>query len=51
VGVERAEHFLNQWAVHISGGPDIAEQVAEDLGFHYKGIVSLWSVESKVGEA
>ncbi|KAI5696549.1 hypothetical protein M8J75_014340 [Diaphorina citri] len=39
VGVERAEHFLNQWAVHISGGPDIAEQVAEDLGFHYKGIL------------
>jgi hypothetical protein len=41
VGVERAEHFLNQWVVHISGDPDIANQVAQDLGFHYNGIVRI----------
>ncbi|XP_008475999.1 neuroendocrine convertase 1-like isoform X2 [Diaphorina citri] len=40
VGVERAEHFLNQWVVHISGDPDIANQVAQDLGFHYNGIIN-----------
>lgn len=41
VGVERAEHFVNQWVVKMQGGPGLAGQVAEDLGFQYRGIVSF----------
>uniref|UniRef100_A0A8D8SYB9 Neuroendocrine convertase 1 n=1 Tax=Cacopsylla melanoneura TaxID=428564 RepID=A0A8D8SYB9_9HEMI len=40
VGVERAEHFVNQWVVHIDGDADFADQVAQDLGFHYNGIIN-----------
>ena len=32
--------FLNQWAVHILGGPLVADQVANDIGFENLGQVS-----------
>ena len=34
-------HFTNQWAVHVPGGEEAARGVADDLGYHYKGPVSL----------
>ncbi|XP_076390926.1 furin-like protease 1 isoform X3 [Megachile rotundata] len=35
--------YTNQWAVHIEGGPEVAQQVAEEHGFQYLDkIVDNW---------
>lgn len=42
-----AAHYTPQWAVHVSGGPDVAQQVAQRNGFVYLGQVqsrSLYTV-------
>lgn len=31
----RVAAYTNQWAVHIEGGPDVAQQVAREHGFQY----------------
>ncbi|KZC05589.1 hypothetical protein WN55_04529 [Dufourea novaeangliae] len=31
----RATAYTNQWAMHIEGGPEIAQQVAREHGFQY----------------
>lgn len=33
-------HYTQQWALHISGGRDVADQVAKDHGFTNVGEVS-----------
>lgn len=33
--------FTNTWAVHISGGPTVADSVARKHGFHNLGQVSF----------
>lgn len=39
----RAAAYTNQWAVHIEGGPDVAQQVAREHGFQYLDkIVDDW---------
>ena len=35
----KARHFTNQWAIHVEGGPDVAEAVARDLGYVNHGQV------------
>lgn len=40
-GDDDSGSFLNQWAVHILGGPRVADQVAADIGFESLGQVSL----------
>ena len=37
----RANAFTNQWAAHIEGGPETAQQVARDHGFRYLDEVRL----------
>jgi len=36
----RAASYLNQWAVHIPGGHDVAQRVANELGYINRGQVS-----------
>lgn len=31
----RVASYTNQWAVHIEGGPEVAQQVAQEHGFQY----------------
>lgn len=31
----RVAAYTNQWAVHIEGGPEVAQQVAREHGFQY----------------
>ncbi|XP_043793748.1 furin-like protease 1 isoform X1 [Apis laboriosa] len=39
----RVAAYTNQWAVHIEGGPDVAQQVAREHGFQYLDkIVDDW---------
>ncbi|XP_015439209.1 PREDICTED: furin-like protease 1, isoform 1-CRR isoform X2 [Dufourea novaeangliae] len=39
----RATAYTNQWAMHIEGGPEIAQQVAREHGFQYLDkIVDDW---------
>lgn len=33
-------HFTHTWAVHIPGGAEVAQQVADDHGMHFRGMVS-----------
>jgi len=33
--------YLNQWAVHIPGGHDVAKRVARELGYINYGQVSI----------
>ena len=35
--------YLNKWAVHIRGGPSVADQVAVEHGFVNYGQVSVMS--------
>lgn len=30
-----AQHYTNQWAVHVEGGEDVAKRLAEQHGFTY----------------
>ncbi|KAG7210510.1 hypothetical protein KM043_012031 [Ampulex compressa] len=39
----RVAAFTNQWAAHIPGGPEVAEQVAQECGFRYLDKVSALS--------
>lgn len=32
-------HYTQQWAVHIEGGPQVADEVARDHGFENQGQV------------
>lgn len=34
-------HYTHQWAVHIEGGEQVAEEVARDHGFTNHGLVSI----------
>ncbi|CAL4170682.1 unnamed protein product, partial [Meganyctiphanes norvegica] len=36
-GHEHTTQYLNEWAVHVEGGPNIAQSLATDLGYTYKG--------------
>ncbi|KAK9307456.1 hypothetical protein QLX08_002254 [Tetragonisca angustula] len=39
----RVASYTNQWAVHIEGGPEVAQQVAQEHGFQYLDkIVDNW---------
>ena len=33
------KNFVNEWAVHVTGGVEAAKQVARELGYDYKGQV------------
>lgn len=33
-------HYTRQWAVHLNGGPEVADEVARDHGFVNLGQVS-----------
>lgn len=37
----RVAAYTNQWAVHIEGGPDVAQQVAREHGFQYLDKVGI----------
>lgn len=42
-GAEHATEYLNEWIVHVPGGPKIAATLARDLGYHFHGQVSqIW---------
>lgn len=36
-------HYTQQWAVHIPGGSEVADKVAQDHGFINHGLVSCSS--------
>ncbi|XP_045115111.1 neuroendocrine convertase 1-like isoform X2 [Portunus trituberculatus] len=38
-GDEPAPLYLNEWVVHLTGGPHLAATVAKDLGYHFLGQV------------
>ncbi|RZC40349.1 hypothetical protein BDFB_002889 [Asbolus verrucosus] len=42
-------HYTQQWAVHIEGGPQVADEVARDHGFDNQGQVSevIFVIEEK----
>lgn len=39
-GREHTKAFLNEWAVHMTGGQELARAVAKDLGYQFLGQVS-----------
>ena len=43
-GEEVLEVYSNEWLVGIPGGPKIAGEIAEKLGFVNKGLVSIYSL-------
>ena len=43
-GEEVLEVYSNEWIVGIPGGPKIADEIAEKLGFVNKGLVSILSL-------
>lgn len=42
-------HYTRQWAVHIDGGPEVADAVARDHGFVNLGQVGVFIFFSWVG--
>lgn len=34
-------HYTHTWAVHIPGGAEVAQRVADDHNMHFRGMVSL----------
>lgn len=38
-GGEHATEYLNEWIVHVPGGPKLAATLAQDLGYHFHGQV------------
>jgi hypothetical protein len=39
-GHETTQHYSNEWVVRLEGGPDIAQLLAEQLGYEFLGSVS-----------
>lgn len=39
-GLETAQHFNNEWLVRLEGGPEVAESLAQELGYEFLGSVS-----------
>ncbi|XP_050691509.1 neuroendocrine convertase 1-like [Eriocheir sinensis] len=42
-GHDAAQYYLNEWVVHLTGGPQLAAAVAKDLGYHFLGQVGGFS--------
>ncbi|XP_069974950.1 neuroendocrine convertase 1 [Penaeus vannamei] len=40
-GREHTKAFLNEWAVHMTGGQELARAVAKDLGYQFLGQVGV----------
>ena len=40
--------YINKFAVHIPGGPDVAREVADLHGYHFHGQVNLIKLEVEV---
>ena len=36
-------HFTNEWAIHVEGGPEVADQVARELGYRNTGQIGALS--------
>lgn len=39
-------HYTHTWAVHIPGGVEVAQQVADDHDMHFRGMVSSFFIFS-----
>lgn len=46
VSVSEARTYDGEFVVRIVGGPQTARMISEEMGFHYKGPVSKFRVQS-----